>query len=163
MSKTIKAIFAGSFDPITNGHIDIIERAAKLFGELKIGVLINPNKSGLFPIEERLELIKESIKHIENIEVVFFEGLLVDYCKKNDITVLIRGIRSSADIAYELQMAHMNKELDSSIETVIIPTNTKYSFISSSLIKEVLRFNADIEGLVPQCVLEALKKKRELV
>ncbi len=158
-----KAIFPGSFDPITNGHIDIIERAAKLFGELKIGVLINPNKNGLFTIDERLELIKEATKHIENIEVVFFEGLLVDYCKKNDIGVLIRGIRSSADIAYELQMAHMNKELDSTIETVILPTNTKYSFISSSLIKEVLRFNANIEDLVPQCVLKELRKKRDLV
>ena len=163
MSKPIKAIFAGSFDPITNGHIDIIERASKLFGELKIGVLINPNKNALFSMEERLELIKESTKHIDNIEVVFFEGLLVDYCKKNDITVLIRGIRSSADVAYELQMAHMNKELEPSIETIIIPTNTKYSFISSSLIKEVLRFNANIEDLVPKCVLEELKKKRGLL
>lgn len=160
MSKPTKAIFAGSFDPITNGHIDIIERASKLFGQLKIGILINPNKNTLFTVEERMELIKKSTSHIENVEVIFFEGLLIDYCKKNDINVLVRGIRSSADISYELQMAHMNKELDSDIETIIIPTNTKFSFISSSLIKEVLNFNANISDLVPECVLEGLKKKR---
>ena len=163
MSKPTKAIFAGSFDPITNGHIDIIERAAKLFGKLQIGILINPNKNTLFTVEERMELIKKSTAHIENIEVIFFEGLLIDYCKKNDINVLVRGIRSSADIAYELQMAHMNKELDSDIETIIIPTNTKYSFISSSLIKEVLSFNANISNLVPECVLEELNKKRGML
>ncbi|MBC2575659.1 pantetheine-phosphate adenylyltransferase [Peptostreptococcus canis] len=160
MNKPVKAIFAGSFDPITNGHIDIIERSARLFNELKIGVLINPNKKSLFTIEKRLELIKDSTSHIENVEVIYFEGLLIDYCIKNDISVLVRGVRSSADVDYELQMAHMNKELEDSIETVILPTNTKYSFISSSLIKEVLSFDANIENLVPKCVLEELKKKK---
>lgn len=159
-NKPIKAIFAGTFDPITNGHVDIIERASKLFGELQIGILINPNKKTLFTIEERLNLIKKSTEHIDNVEVIFFEGLLIDYCKKNDIKVLVRGVRSSADVSYELQMAHMNKELEESIETVILPTNTKYSFISSSLIKEVLNFDANIDNLVPKCVLEELKKKR---
>lgn len=163
MTKPTKAIFAGTFDPITNGHVDIVERAAKLFGGLTIGILVNPNKNTLFTIEERVELIKESTKHLENIEVIFFEGLLIDYCRKNDISVLVRGIRSEADISYELQMAHMNKELEASIETVIIPTNTKYSYISSSLIKEVLGFNADIKKLVPECVLEELQKKRQLL
>lgn len=162
MKKDIKAIFAGSFDPITNGHLDIIERASKLFSELKIGLLINPNKKCLFTVDERVDLIKRSISHLDNVEVIFFEGLLVDFCRKNDISVLVRGVRSSADVDYELQMAHMNKELDDSLETVILPTNTRYSFISSSLIKEVLTFNANIENLVPSCVLEELKKKNNI-
>lgn len=161
MNCRVKAIFAGSFDPITNGHIDIIERASKMFHTLQIGILINPNKKSLFTIEERLDLIKKSTSHIDNIEVIFFEGLLVEYCKKNNIKVLVRGIRSEADVGYELQMAHMNKELCDDIETIIIPTNTKYSFISSSLIKEVLSFDVNIENLVPKCVLEELKIKRD--
>ncbi|WP_101772678.1 pantetheine-phosphate adenylyltransferase [Peptostreptococcus faecalis] len=160
MAKSVKAIFAGSFDPITNGHVDIIERAAKMFDKLKIGILINPNKQTMFTVEERVELVKKTLSHIDNVEVIFFEGLLIDFCKKNDISVLVRGIRSSADVDYELQMAHMNKELEDSIETIILPTNTKYSFISSSLIKEVLHFGANIENLVPKCVLEELKKKK---
>lgn len=160
MSKLVKAIFAGSFDPITNGHIDIIERTSKLFDELKIGILINPNKKTMFTISERVELIKKATNHIDNIEVISFEGLLVDYCKENNISVLVRGVRSSADVDYELQMAHMNKELGNEIETIIMPTNTKYSFISSSLIKEVLNFGANIDNLVPKCVLEELKNRK---
>lgn len=161
MSKPVRAIFAGSFDPITNGHIDIIERASKLFDKLIIGILINPNKKTMFTISERTELIKKSTEHIENIEVISFEGLLVDYCRKNDVSVLVRGIRSTADVEYELQMAHMNKELANEIETIILPTSTKYSYISSSLIKEVLSFDADIENLVPKCVLDELKLKKK--
>ncbi|SFE48597.1 pantetheine-phosphate adenylyltransferase [Peptostreptococcus sp. D1] len=161
MSKPVKAIFAGSFDPITNGHIDIIERASRLFDKLIIGILINPNKKTMFTISERIELIRKSTEHIENIEVISFEGLLVDYCKKNDVSVLVRGIRSTADVEYELRMAHMNKELANEIETIILPTSTKYSYISSSLIKEVLSFDADIENLVPKCVLDELRLKKK--
>lgn len=158
-TKKRKAIFAGSFDPITNGHLDIIERSSKIFDELQIGVLYNPNKKGLFNFEERVQLIESCTSHLDNIKVVSFEGLLVDYCKENGIDTLVRGIRNSADIEYELQMAHMNKELNPDIETIILPTTTKYSFISSSLIKEVLSFNADIKNLVPDVVLEELKRK----
>ena len=135
MDKKIrKAIFAGSFDPITNGHLDIICRASKIFDELQIGVLHNPNKKGLFSFEERVELIKSCTSHLDNIRIVSFDGLLVDYCHNNDICTLVRGVRSEADVNYELQMAHMNKELNPDIETIFLPTNTKYSFISSSLI-----------------------------
>ena len=158
-TKIRKAIFAGSFDPITNGHLDIIERSAKIFDELQIGVLYNPNKKGLFNFEERVNLIESCTSHLNNTKVVSFEGLLVDYCKAEGVDSLVRGVRSGADIEYELQMAHMNKELNPDIETIILPTATKYSFISSSLIKEVLAFDADIKNLVPNVVLEELKRK----
>ena len=156
--KIRKAIFAGSFDPITNGHLDLINRASKLFDDLQIGVLVNPNKKGLFDLEKRVDLIKSCTSHLDNIKVVSFEGLLVNYCKNNGIDTLVRGIRNGADIEYELQMAHMNKELNPDIETIILPTTTKYSFISSSLIKEVLNFDADVKNLVPKEVLKELKK-----
>ena len=160
MNKQIrKAIFAGSFDPITNGHLDLIERASKLFDELQIGVLYNPNKKGLFTFEERVKLIEDCTKHIDNIKVVSFDGLLVDYCEQNNIQTLVRGIRNSADVEYELQMAHMNRELNSNIETIILPTTTKYSYVSSSSINELLKFDANIETLVPKVIVEELTKK----
>lgn len=158
-SKKKKAIFAGSFDPITNGHLDIICRASKLFDELQIGVLYNPNKKGLFNFDERVSLIKSCTSHLNNIKIVSFDGLLVNYCKNNEIGTLVRGVRTGADIEYELQMAHMNRELDPNIETIILPTKTEYSFISSSLIKEVLTFGGDVKNLVPKNVLDELKRK----
>ena len=158
-TKLRKAIFAGSFDPITNGHLDIIERASKIFDELQIGVLYNPNKKGLFNFDERIELIKSCTNHLNNIKIVSFDGLLVNYCQKNEIDTLVRGVRTGADIEYELQMAHMNRELNPNIETIILPTKTEYSFISSSLIKEVLTVGGDIKKLVPNVVLEQLEIK----
>lgn len=157
--KKRKGIFAGSFDPITNGHLDIICRASKLFDELQIGVLYNPNKKGLFNFDERIELIRSCTNHLSNIKIVSFDGLLVNYCQKNGIDTLVRGVRTGADIEYELQMAHMNRELNPNIETIILPTKTEYSFISSSLIKEVLTVGGDVKNLVPKVVLEQLEIK----
>lgn len=162
MDKQVRrAMFAGSFDPITNGHLDIINRAARIFDELQIGVLNNPNKKGLFTFDERVKLIESCIEHLDNVKVVSFDGLLVSYCEKNDISTLVRGIRIGSDVDYELQMARMNKELNPNIETIMFPSSTNYSFISSSLIKEVLVFDADIKNLVPEVVLKELKKKNQ--
>lgn len=159
-SKKRKAIFAGSFDPITNGHLDIICRASNLFDELQIGVLYNPNKKGLFNFDERVELIKSCTSHLENIKIVSFDALLVNYCQDNGIDTLIRGVRTGADIEYELQMAHMNRELNPNIETIILPTKPEYSFISSSLVKEVLTFGGDIKSLVPEVILYKVRNKK---
>ena len=160
MQSTIKkAIFAGSFDPITNGHLDIICRAAKLFDEFYIGVLNNPNKKSLFTFDERVNLIKRCTKDLNNIKVVSFNGLLVEYCKEHQIDTLVRGIRNGTDAEYELQMAYMNKQLSEEIETIILPTKVEHSFVSSSLIKEVFSFRGDVSNLVPDIVLTELNKK----
>ena len=153
-------VYPGTFDPITNGHLDIICRASNLFDELQIGVLYNPNKKGLFNFDERVELIKSCTSHLENIKIVSFDGLLVNYCQDNGIDTLIRGVRTGADIEYELQMAHMNRELNPNIETIILPTKPEYSFISSSLVKEVLTFGGDIKSLVPEVILYKVRNKK---
>ena len=154
-----KAVYPGSFDPLTNGHIDIIKRAAKLYDEISVAVLINTNKKELFSIEERVKLIENEIKDLPNVRVDSFHGLLVDYCEANEIGVIIRGLRAVSDYEYEMQIAQMNRSLSQAVETVFLMTNTKYSFLSSSIVKEVSRFGGNIAEIVPRPVAEKLKEK----
>lgn len=153
------AIYPGSFDPVTYGHIDIIERSANFFDKLIVAVLSNPRKTPLFTAEERIEMIRESVKHIPNVEVESFNGLLVDFARFKKARIIIKGLRAVSDFEYELQMALMNKKLDKDIETFFMMTSTKYSYLSSSVVKEVASFGGCIRGLVPSIVEERLKGK----
>lgn len=155
-----KVLYAGSFDPITNGHLDLINRAAKLGDHLIVGVIQNQSKQGFFTVEERVDMIRAAISHIPNIEVDHFSGLLADYVKKNGIDVVVRGLRATMDFEYEIQMAQMNARLyNNDVETVFLMTSPDYSFVSSSIVKEVFMLNGDIKGLVPDKVLEYMEKK----
>ncbi len=155
-----KALYSGSFDPITNGHLDIITRASKMFDKLTVGVIHNPNKTPLFSVEERVEMINKLIVDLPNVKVDNFTGLLADYVNKNKFNAVVRGLRATTDFEYEIQMAQMNAELFSpGIESVFLMTSPQYSFISSSVIKEVVALNGKVDGLVPPIVLEEIKKK----
>ena len=158
-TKMRVAVYPGSFDPITEGHLDIIKRASKVFDEVIVSVLVNPDKKGLFSIEERVKLIEKVTEDIDNVKAESFEGLLVDYMKEKDAKVIIKGLRVVSDFEYELQMAHMNKKLDPSIETVFMMTNAKYSYLSSSSIKQVVMFGGCIEGLVPNKIIKDIINK----
>lgn len=153
------AIVPGSFDPITYGHIDIIKRSAQLFDEVIVAILVNPDKKYLFTLEEREEMINESIKDFNNVKVDSFSGLLVNYAKKVDSTVIVRGLRAVSDFEYEMQLTFMNKALDDNIETFYMMANKQYSFISSSIVKGVSGFGADLSKFVPKHVEERLEKK----
>ena len=153
------AIYPGSFDPITNGHLDIITRGSKIFDKLIVGVLVNIDKVGLFSIEERVELIKKVTSHLDNVEVVSFNGLLVDFAKKNNAKVILKGLRAVSDFEYEFQMALMNSKLDSEIETVFMMTSSAFSYLSSSSVKQVAKFGGDIKGLVPDGIIDNVIKK----
>jgi pantetheine-phosphate adenylyltransferase len=148
----------GSFDPVTNGHLDIIGRACKLYDEVVVAVLINPTKSGLFSVPERMELLREATGNFGNVIVESFGGLLVDFCRQRDIAVIVKGLRAVSDFDYELQMAQMNHSL-AGIETLFMTTNPEFSFLSSSLVKEVAKYGGDVSGLVPENVLQGLKSK----
>ena len=153
------AIVPGSFDPITYGHIDIIKRSAQLFDEVIVAILVNPDKKYLFKLEEREEMINESIKDFNNVKVDSFSGLLVNYAKKVNSTVIVRGLRAVSDFEYEMQLTFMNKALDDNIETFYMMANKQYSFISSSIVKGVSGFGADLSKFVPKHVEERLEKK----
>ena len=146
------AIVPGSFDPITYGHIDIINRSAQLFDEVIVSILVNPDKKYLFTLEEREEMINESIKDFKNVKVDSFSGLLVNYAKKVNSTVIVRGLRAVSDFEYEMQLTFMNKALDDNIETFYMMANKQYSFISSSIVKGVSGFGADLSKFVPKHV-----------
>lgn len=154
-----KAIFPGSFDPITNGHLNIIKRASKLFDEIDVLIAFNDEKKYLFSADERLHLIEELIKPFNNVSVHTWDGLVVEYAKKTGAKVLIRGIRNIADFSYEFDLSLMNHKLDASIETLYIPTNQKYILLKSSWIKELARLGGDVSDMVPGNVLVALKGK----
>lgn len=153
------AVCPGSFDPVTNGHVDIFERASAIFDEVVIGVFHNPNKKPMFTMEQRVELIKESTKHIKNIRVDSFSGLLNEYVKQQNANVIIRGLRATKDFEYEFQRALLIKKIDSEIETIFMMTSSEYSFLSSSGIKELAKFNGNIKGLVPECVEIRIKQR----
>ncbi|WP_037572499.1 pantetheine-phosphate adenylyltransferase [Phaeacidiphilus oryzae] len=150
-----RAVCPGSFDPITNGHLDIIERASRLYDVVHVAVLINKSKQGLFTVEERIQLIKEVTAEYGNVVVESHHGLLVDYCKDREIPAIVKGLRAVSDFDYELQMAQMNNGL-TGVETVFIPTSPTYSFLSSSLVKEVATYGGDVSHLVPESVLRRL-------
>lgn len=155
-----KALYTGSFDPMTNGHLDIITRASKMFDEIVVGVIVNPNKKTLFTVEERVEMIEGIVSELGNVKVDSFEGLLADYVNKNNFNAVIRGLRATSDFEYEIQMAQMNACLfKEGIESVFLMTSPKYSFISSSMIKEVVSLNGSVHGLVPEDILERIKVK----
>ncbi|TDM07356.1 pantetheine-phosphate adenylyltransferase [Macrococcus lamae] len=154
-----KAVVPGSFDPITLGHLDIITRSAKLFDEVHVSVLHNTNKTGLFTVQERVQMIEEVTKDLDNVHVGYFEGLLIDYCEKIGAETIVRGLRAVSDFEYEMQLTSMNKKLNDHIETLYMMTNNKYSFISSSIAKEVAKFGGNVTDIVPIQVAEALKKK----
>ena len=153
-----RAVCPGSFDPITNGHLDIISRASRLYDEVYVAVMINKSKQGLFTVEERISLIEQATAAYGNVRVEAFHGLLVDFCKQRDIPAIVKGLRAVSDFDYELQMAQMNNGL-SGVETLFIPTNPTYSFLSSSLVKEVAQWGGDVSHLLPPVVLDALRAK----
>ena len=152
-------MYPGSLDPITLGHLDVIKRVSKMVDELYVVVMINPLKNYFFSLEERMRLIEEATKEIGNVKVDKHEGLLVEYAKKNGINVVVRGLRAITDFEYELQMANANRKLYPGLETVFLMTDEKYSFISSTLVKEVAMLGGDISPWVPKVVLEAFKEK----
>ncbi len=157
MQKT--AVYPGSFDPVTNGHIDLVKRGIKIFDKIIVAILHNPAKKSLFTVEERTALLQESLKDIENIEIDTFSGLLMDYAAKRNASAVLRGMRAVSDFEYEFQLALMNRKLNRGIQTVFMMTGLRWIFTSSSIIKEAAQFGADITDMVPPIVNRKLKEK----
>ena len=155
----LRAIYPGSFDPVTFGHIDIIERAARISDELIVGVLQNKAKTPLFSVEERVIMLREVTKHLKNVKIVPFEGLLIEFAKKMDAKVIVRGLRAITDFEYELQMSQTNRKLNSDVETLFLTTSLDYSYLSSTTVKEVASFDGDITQFVPEFVAEKVTEK----
>ena len=153
-----RVVCPGSFDPVTNGHLDIVSRASGLYDEVVVAVLINITKQTLFTVDERIEMLTEVTKGYGNVRVERFHGLLVDFCADNGITAVVKGLRAVSDFEYEMQMAQMNYRL-AKIETLFMTTNPQYSFLSSSLIKEIAKYGGDVSGLVPEPVLDRLRAR----
>ena len=159
-AKIRKAVCPGSFDPVTNGHLDIIGRAADLYDEVVVAVLINKTKASLFTVEERLAFLTEVTADYPNVRVDAFHGLLVDYCRVNSIPVIVKGLRAVSDFDYELQMAQMNRGL-AGVDTMFMPTNPEYSFLASSLVKEIATYGGDVSTLIPETVYKRLLSRIE--
>jgi pantetheine-phosphate adenylyltransferase len=157
--KAITAIYPGSFDPVTNGHLDLIERGSKIFDRLIVGVLRNLEKEPLFSLQERVEMLRGVTQQFSGVEVDVFDGLLVDYARRCNARVILRGIRAISDYEYELQMALMNRKLESNIETVFMMPAEAYSYLSSKLVREIARLGGSIHGLVPPVVEQRLRAK----
>ena len=153
-----RCVCPGSFDPVTNGHLDVIERASRLYDEVTVAVLVNTSKSGLFEVTDRIEMLREVTAGLGNVTVDSFQGLLVDYCRERSIPVVVKGLRAVSDFDYELQMSQMNNRL-TGLETLFVATNPEYSFLSSSLVKEVAKWGGDVGGLVPDAVLARLRTR----
>lgn len=156
----IRAIYPGSFDPVTFGHLDIIKRSASVVDELVIGVLVNSSKDPMFSLEERVEMLKEVTSDLDNVRMVSFEGLLVDFARQEGASVIIRGLRAITDFEYELQMAQTNRILEPTIDTMFLTTGLEFSYISSTIVKEVAQLNGDISHFVPHDVLKRIKEKQ---
>lgn len=156
-------ICPGTFDPVTNGHLDIIERGLRIFDEIVIAVAPSPKKQPLFTLEERMRLIREAVKDLRNVRVEAFNGLLVEYTKSKGGVAIIRGLRAISDFEYELQMALMNRRLDMDVETVFMMPSEEYSFLTSTIVKEAASFGGSVKGLVPPLVEDALREKFEII
>jgi pantetheine-phosphate adenylyltransferase len=154
---SVNALYPGTFDPPTNGHVDLITRGSKLFGHLTVAILNNPGKNPLFTVEERVEMLTEVTSSLDNVSVATFEGLMVEFARKQGATAVLRGIRAISDYEYEFQMALMNRRLAPEIETVFLQPAGRYSFVSSRMLKEVFSFGGDVTGLVPPNVLKRLR------
>ncbi|MQB00449.1 MAG: pantetheine-phosphate adenylyltransferase [Actinobacteria bacterium] len=154
-----KALCPGSFDPPTNGHIDVIERSARHFEGVVVAVIANPSKQPLFSLEERTEMLKEALHHLDNIEIASFDGLLVDFAKERALGVVVKGLRAVSDFEYELQMAQMNDELSPGLDTMFLTAKPEWAFLSSSLVKEVAKFGGAVANMVPAGVAGALAER----
>src|SRR3989338_6577336 len=159
MKKIRKALYSGSFDPITYGHIDLVRRALKIFDEIHVGIAMNTEKKPLFSVEERLELLKKTIGRQKGVKVAAFNGLSVRYARKNGLTNIIRGVRATSDFDYEFQMALTNRQLAGDIDTLFLMPSEKNFYLSSRLIKEVVRLGGDVSQFVPKIVAKALRQK----
>ena len=153
------AVCPGSFDPVTNGHLDIIERTAAIFDKVIVAILINSNKKPTFTIEERMDMLKAATSHIKNVQIEFFDGLLVDFVKEKGARVIVKGLRAISDFEYEFQMAMLNKSVEPEIETLFMMTSNKYSYLSSSIVKELGRLGASLDDLVPEKIMDNVINK----
>ena len=154
-----RAIYPGSFDPVTNGHLDVIERARKLFDEVVVAVAYNDQKQPMFTLEERMELLRATVGEADHVQVASFDGLLVDFAKKQNATAVIRGLRAISDFEFEFQMALMNRKLEAAVETIFLMPKEEYTYLSSRIVKEIARLGGDISSFVPAQVAEAFKRK----